>query len=114
MILSLPLPPSSNSLFANVPRRGRVRTTAYKNWIDDADDYFLMQRRNVVPIGGPYAVSIRVPFKMRGDIDNRAKPLLDWLVSRELTADDKHLHRLTIERGDTIGPKMCEIEVREA
>jgi Holliday junction resolvase RusA-like endonuclease len=30
--VKLPLPPSANKLFFNVPGKGRVKTRAYKNW----------------------------------------------------------------------------------
>ena len=41
------------------------------------------------------------PRKLKGDLDNRVKLILDWMVSRELTSDDKYLMSYHPVRGDT-------------
>ena len=40
---------------------------------------------------GPYICGMIFPLKLKGDLDNRAKCILDWMVSRELTSDDRYL-----------------------
>ena len=34
--LVIPMPPSVNGLFRNVPKVGRVRTRTYLRWIDES------------------------------------------------------------------------------
>jgi hypothetical protein len=97
--LKLPLPPSANNLFVNLPRgRGRAKSYAYKQWIDVAGWDLKIQRPK--PVEGPYEAHIILP-KMRGDADGRIKPLLDLLVTHKITSDDKHCRKLTVERDDT-------------
>jgi crossover junction endodeoxyribonuclease RusA len=89
-LVSLPVPPSVNSLYGNAPsgrRHGRYKTRRYRAWIEEAGWELLRQRPR--PLIGPYSVRISLP-KIKGDPDNRIKPLLDILVSHNLTDDDRH------------------------
>ena len=95
----LPLPPSANRLFANVPGKGRVKTRAYKNWRKAAILTIFAQVRADLRIGGPVGLSICVPTGMRGDLDNRLKCLIDALVAANRIDDDKHVHSILIVRG---------------
>lgn len=99
-LVSLPVPPSVNSLYGNSPHgrranagRGRFKTRRYKSWIDEAGWELLRQRPS--PLIGPYAVRISLP-KIRGDADNRIKPVLDLLVAHKLTADDRHCQMVSV------------------
>ena len=96
---TLPLPPSANKLFANVPGRGRIKTRAYKLWRKNAVLTIFAQVLADRRIGGPVALSICVPSGMRGDLDNRVKATIDALVASNRIDDDKHVHRITIVRG---------------
>ena len=95
LTLTLPMPPSANSAFAN--RRfgkgfGRIKSKAYKEWIKNADRYYLLQKMGrFTPVTGKYHVIIFMPEDMRGDEDGRVKLAIDWLVKRGLTPDDKHM-----------------------
>lgn len=110
MIIVLPVPPSVNAAYANVPRVGRVKTAAYKAWIRQADGYVLSQKARIKPVSGPCEISIRVPLKMRGDVSNRIKLAEDYLVSRGITGDDRNNRKVSIERADV---SECEIEIIE-
>jgi hypothetical protein len=120
LTLSLPLAPSANNAFAN--RKGgkgfgRIKSGRYKAWIKQADNYYVLQRlgRWGKPITGPYTCKMLFPHKMLGDLDGRAKLILDWMVSRGLTPDDKHLRGLTLERDEEQGTSdHVWIVVREA
>jgi Holliday junction resolvase RusA-like endonuclease len=92
----VPVPPSLNSCFVNAAGKGRVRSAEYKAWMDAAG--FLLASQRPGRVDGPYQVIIRLPKEMRGDIDNRGKPLIDLMVKHKITPDDRHLHKLTIER----------------
>ncbi len=96
LAFSVPVPPSLNMCFRNVPGRGRVRTAEYKAWLEEAGYLLASQRPGRVM--GPYQAIIRLPEKLNGDIDNRAKAVLDLMVKHKITPDDRHLHKLTIER----------------
>lgn len=99
--LVLPVPPSVNNAYRNVAR-GRVRTEAYNNWIALADGMYLQQKRHVKPIRGRCELHIRIPANTRGDATNRVKIAEDFLVSREITGDDRNNWKVTVERDESI------------
>ncbi len=84
--LTLPVPPSTNALFVNVPGKGRVPSVRYKQWRQDALATLWTQPRKFM--GCPCAITLIVPDKGRRDLDNFAKPILDFLVQHNFIADD--------------------------
>ena len=110
---SLPLPPSVNELYANAPGRGRVKTAKHREWIHGAAWVaFCIFRGGPKPlVNGPYALEIALPANMRGDIDNRAKGLLDLLVHIGATPDDHHCQRLVIERKAGVAQGYADIVI---
>jgi Holliday junction resolvase RusA-like endonuclease len=106
--LHLPVPPSVNGLYFNLPGRGRVRTRAYREWVRNADAHLMAQKRPAARLTGPLELLIKIPRYLRGDISNRIKALEDYLVSREITGDDRHNARVVIERADVAD---CEVEL---
>jgi crossover junction endodeoxyribonuclease RusA len=111
MKLLLPLPPSVNAMYRNVAGVGRVKTHEYRAWLKKADAYLLMQKRELLPLNGQIIVAIKVPKGTRGDISNRIKAAEDFLVSRQITGDDRHNVKVSIERADV---QECEVEVTPA
>jgi Holliday junction resolvase RusA-like endonuclease len=107
--LCLPVPPSSNAMYANA-RRGRVKTEAYLDWIAEADAYYLQQKRSIEPLRGDYRLTIRLPANTKGDLDNRIKAVSDYLVSREITSDDKHCQQFIIGRDHDVTDCVVEVE----
>jgi len=101
MTLKLDLPPTPplNNAYANNRRTGgRYKTKRYKDWIKSADAYYVLQACHLVPkIIVPYQCRMTFPIGHGGDIDGRAKLILDWLVRRELVIDDRHCLRLHLE-----------------
>jgi hypothetical protein len=112
LILTLPIPPSVNAAYANVPFIGRVKTKAYRRWLKQADAYYMTQKRRLIPVTGHCIVTVRLPEAMRGDVSNRIKIAEDYLVSRELTSDDTNNVRVAAERAAHVPIGFCEIEVR--
>lgn len=111
----LPLPPSLNNIFGNKPKflrgikkGGRFKTQAYKAWLTAAG--WTLKADGAWYVAGPVRVSVRLPEKMRGDIDNRVKPLLDILVAHKRIDDDKNVKQLSVSKcwGDA---KTCRIEI---
>jgi Holliday junction resolvase RusA-like endonuclease len=99
MIVMLPTPPSVNAMYKNA-RRGRVKTDAYKDWITEAGYCYNTQKKRGPDIEGPYRVEIHLPKNVRGDIDNRQKAVLDFLVMVGATPDDKHCQSVMATRGE--------------
>lgn len=95
-------PPSTNSLFANVAGKGRVRTKRYKDWSSAAG--WDLKGKGHIP--GPFSIGIILSRKQRrsnADIDNRIKGLLDLIVEHQIVEDDRLCERLSIEYGDCEG-----------
>jgi len=99
---------------------GRTKSRDYKDWIKRADAMFTEQRmrdsglRRQVWVGNlaTYSVDIRVP-KTRGDIDNRIKAILDFLVRVGLTLDDRHARRVSIEEDLTLPKGECVVTIAQ-
>lgn len=110
--LTLPLPPSTNSLYAPRKGGGKRKSDEYDAWIKHANAAYYPQKRGIKPISGPYTVHISVPINMRGDADNRAKAMVDQLVRLELTPDDKHCQKVTVERWHMVEEGQCIVVVK--
>lgn len=114
--IDLPLPPSVNALYRNVPGRGRVKTGVYKTWRAAADRYAWRQK----PVGGfprferDFEIVIRVPANMQGDVDNRAKATLDVLKDWLIISDDRHAVAVTVRRCMSIAFGECRVTVKPA
>ena len=114
--IDLPLPPSVNALYRNVPGRGRVKTALYKRWRAAADGYAWKQK----PAGGfprferDFEIVILVPAKMAGDVDNRAKSSLDALKDWRIISDDRHAVAVTVRRCMSIASGECRVTVKPA
>jgi len=90
------LPPSVNSLYRNVPGRGRVKTARYKEWLSAAGAIIQAQLKSNERIEGPYAFSMRVarPDKRRRDLSNLLKSMEDLLVALGIVVDDSQCQRI--------------------
>lgn len=108
MRFDLPLGPSVNQMFPGKARRFKSRE--YRSWISEAG-WTIRAHRPPPMRMGPYSVLIRVPEKMRGDPDNRIKAVVDLLVTNSVTPDDKHAHRITVERHPEAYPGRCVVYV---
>lgn len=110
-VIKLPVPVSTNHLFANrKDGKGRYKTASYRQWIAQADRHLLTQKRALAKVIGPVSVTIRVPRTTRIDVDNFCKATCDYLVSRELTDDDHNYTRVTVERA-ALPAGECEVVV---
>lgn len=110
--LTLPLCPSVNELYANVPGRGRIATRKYRQWKTDAGWKLQAQpRRQFV---GPFRVAIYLPEKMRGDVDGRIKATVDLLVSHRITPDDRFAKSVLVERSELVAANECLVVVESA
>ena len=99
-MIRLPLSPTTNNLFVNVPGKGRVASREYKSWVHAAGLMLNVAKRGETFGKMLVQVGILIPRKNRGDIDNRAKAVLDLFTVCGVWEDDKQVERLTIERHD--------------
>ena len=109
--LRLPLPPSTNGLYANIPGKGRVKSANYRKWINAAGWALLEQKPK--PVAGDYDMWLYVewPDKRKRDLDNCIKALSDLLVSHQLVEDDSRCQALHIYR--SIQGRECTVRVCE-
>lgn len=79
--LYLPFPPSVNAMYLNNKGRGRGRipTPEYSAWKDQAA--WELKAQKPPKITERCTVEIHIDDKRQGDADNRAKAVLDLLVS---------------------------------
>lgn len=117
LVLNLPLPPSTNELYRNVPGRGRVKSTAYKQWIKAATSELWGQK----PQGGfpffpdAFSVLVLVPLTMRGDCDNRLKAPIDFLKKGVgCIPDDRKAFETTCRRSAGVPVGTCRVMVGPA
>lgn len=94
----LPVPPSVNRAFRNVAGKGRVKTRDYRQWRRNAVLSIFAQVTASRRIGGRVRITINLPSKTKGDIDNRIKGLLDALVDSRRIDDDKNVAQITVRR----------------
>lgn len=93
--VKLPIPPSVNSLFRNVPGKGRVKTKSYSDWSARAlvairDERYSMGLTNTVIMPGAVSLAVEIDRpRADRDLDNCLKPILDALVEGGVINDDK-------------------------
>lgn len=113
IVLDLPRPISVNRIW-RAHKAGAARVSLspeYQKWKKQADQITLSlgQFRGLKQITGKFEAEIIVK-RCPGDLDNRAKGVLDWLQSRGVISDDKHCERLVLSWGDA--PTGCRVTVR--
>jgi Holliday junction resolvase RusA-like endonuclease len=110
--LDLPIPPSVNGCWANIPGTGRVRSQVYRRWHKTAFDEIVAQ--GAERVAGPYTAEIEVGrIRARADIDNRIKPTLDLLAGL-VTDDDAKCESVLAKWSDAIPSGRLKVTVRKA
>lgn len=94
--LRLPLPPSVNALYANVPGRGRIKSERYRVWLNAAGWELAAQKPRRV--SGDYQLWIwaEKPDRRRRDLGNLEKPISDLLVAHGVVSDDSQCSEIHI------------------
>lgn len=109
MKLTLPMPPSVNHLYANIPGRGRVISGNYQRWKKAAKDQLWLQKWSRVE--GPVRLTIALERTgQRYDCSNRVKAVEDFLVQHGIISDDNHkiVQSVLVFVADVKG---CEVQV---
>lgn len=88
--LTMPVPPSVNQLFRNLPGKGRVKTKVYDNW--RAHAVTMIRAQKLAPVAGRVLVMFGVErMSLAADIDNRIKAMLDAIVDARVIGDDSQV-----------------------
>ena len=114
LCIDMPLPPSVNALFANA-KGGRIKTPAYKKWIEEARWHVMIAWRQAGKPEWPAEtpMSIRIELGIEGrkrDAGNCNKAIEDLLVANLPMPDDCWNDRILIERRDDI-PGIARVTV---
>ena len=109
--LTIPCPPSVNSIYRNVAGKGRVKTARYRTWAVAAGNELLAQRRR--HISGPVLIDITCERKRSNeDVDNKIKAAVDLLVEMQIIDDDRNVQEVRARWGKVTGAvvrvKQCE------
>lgn len=100
-VLSLPIPPSVNALWTNIPGKGRARSESYNQWREAAG--WELRALRPTPVPGSVAIMIRAGLvNTRRDLDNLGKPLLDLLTEHRIIEDDAHVADLHLHWDRTV------------
>jgi len=93
---TLPYPPTTNHLFATAGAK-RVKSRAYRAWIDAAGCEIMAQGRQRVHGPVTLAIALRRPDKRKRDLSNAIKAVEDLIVSMGVIDDDSLVQRLSVQ-----------------
>lgn len=115
IVLELPVPPSSNHCWVNIPGAGRVRSPKYRRWHKAAVQEAALSRGR---IEGRYTVRIELGVLSHGgDVGNRSKPAVDMLAGL-LTDDDslcaKEVAEWAADTGADVAANRMRVTLRRA
>lgn len=95
IVLSLPMPPTTNHLYATAENGGRFKSQEYNDWLAEAG--WRVQAQRPGRIAGPYEIeAVFARPSRRCDLDNRFKPLSDLLVKQRVVQDDHLAEKITL------------------
>lgn len=81
------VPPSTNTLFANVAGKGRVRSERYRSWANAAG--WDLKRQRIIRFQCPVYLTIAIgKLSATSDVSNRVKAVEDLLVEHGIIPGD--------------------------
>jgi Holliday junction resolvase RusA-like endonuclease len=98
--LDLPKPISVNSLWRTTKVGGVYLSAKYKAWRTEVG--LLINANRVGGVPGPYALTVNVSAKWRGDLDNALKALSDALQEHGVISNDRLAQSITIRRSASV------------
>jgi Holliday junction resolvase RusA-like endonuclease len=115
--ITLPYPPSVNSLYLNGKGKARIKTEKYKKWITESDAKALTLRHKFKQFTSPIIIRLQFkrPDQRTRDIDNLSKPILDFLTRYNIIIDDsfKYIQGLSSSWINTGGGPRVVVEIYE-
>lgn len=105
------LPPSVNTMFSNVPGKGRVKTKEYAAWRESSAWEVAAQKPRRFDCEVSISIKLVAQSNRRQDADNRLKGLGDLLVLTKVIKDDSNsiVRKLTVEWVEDGPPVTIEI-----
>ncbi len=117
LVIELPLPPTTNHLFAtDRSSRRRFRTAEYLAWVKEAGWRLAAQRPPLVAGKVSLLIEVEEPkTARRQDVGNREKAVVDLLVShRVIQSDDqRHVRELIIRWAAIAGVRITIRPINE-
>jgi crossover junction endodeoxyribonuclease RusA len=98
--LDLPKPISVNSLWRTTKVGGVYLSAKYKAWRTEVG--LLINANRVGGVAGPYALTVNVSHKWRGDLDNALKALSDALQEHGVIENDRLCQSIHIRRSEGV------------
>jgi len=86
VVYQIPIPPSLNNIYFNLPKGGRRKTPEYKAWI--AAGLLILKTQKPTLFVERADLNVSVPDSERGDISNRIKAAEDLLVKAGILKGD--------------------------
>jgi Holliday junction resolvase RusA-like endonuclease len=108
IIYELPIPPSTNNLFPTQSSSNRRYVSReYRQWRGDAGR-MMMAQGPLKTLSGPVIVAITIRDEGPGDLDNRCKAILDFLVHHGVIEDDnrKIVRAINLSWGEVEGARV--------
>lgn len=110
IVLNLPVAPSANSLWRNVPGVGRCATPGYRRWTKLASAEADLQTK--ASVRGPYTLTIELcELPPNSDASNRMKATED-LLAGFVTDDDRYNQRPVVEWARNTGAQVAKGRMR--
>lgn len=112
---TFPLPPSTNNLYINLKRGGRAKSSAYKDWLNQAHkvckDAYERAGKPQYLEKDKMRLTVRVGANYRRDVTNCVKPIEDALCTFLPVPDDRYNDEVIIARDlDCEGFAVCTLE----
>lgn len=102
MIVTLPIPPSTNNLYFNLKSGGRAKSVRYKAWLKEAKDAcesaFVAAGEPDWPTKQPMRLTVAIGVNYTRDITNCVKPIEDALCAFLPIPDDRYNNVVEISR----------------
>ena len=111
--VDLPVPPSTNQLYGNAKRGGRVKTEAYRRWLASAGLIVNAAHLARIPDRTPARITIRAHTSRRRDLGNIEKPTSDLMVRMCVLPDDRYLDQIVLVRDGTLEPESIRVFVAQ-
>lgn len=106
------VPPSTNNLYANARGKGRVKSLAYRQWLEAAG-WSVKAQVQSRKLDAPWAITIRAHIRSTRDISNLIKPIEDLVVKLKLAPDDRFCRKVTAIRDETMASGRAIVTIEE-
>lgn len=107
------VPPSTNHLYANAPGKGRVKSLAYRRWLEAAG-WEVKSQVQGRKLDAPWRLSVTAHIRSVRDISNIIKPVEDLVVRLKLAPDDRFCRKVEAIRDESIPSGRAIVTIEEA